>query len=327
MRLHRLGNPISLSFECAFRPLWGGTRPARGSRLWSVSDWDIADIPDQSDRTFIVTGANSGLGAVTARALAGAGARVIMACRDEVKARAVADTIGERAQVRRLDLADLDSVREFADSVDAADVLINNAGVMALPLRRTAQGFEMQFGTNHLGHFALTGLLLDKISERIVTVSSGAHLIGRIDLADLNWEHRRYQRWRAYGQAKLANLMFARELQRRLSAHGSFKISVAAHPGYAATDLQFHTESLISVLMPVGNRILAQSAEMGALPSLYAATAEVEPGGYYGPSRLGGMRGHPGPSTSSAASKDEVTSRRLWDMSEQLTKVTYRFGR
>ncbi|WP_067670058.1 oxidoreductase [Nocardia miyunensis] len=292
-----------------------------------MSDWDIADIPDQSGRTFIVTGANSGLGAVTARALAGAGAQVVMACRDEVKARAVADTIGERAQVRRLDLADLDSVREFAESVGPTDVLINNAGVMALPLRRTAQGFEMQVGTNHLGHFALAGLLLDKISDRIVTVSSGAHLIGRIDLTDLNWEHRRYARWKAYGQAKLANLMFARELQRRLSAHGSSKISVAAHPGYAATDLQFHTESLISVIMPLGNRILAQSAEMGALPSLYAATADgVEPGGFYGPDRLGGLRGHPALSSSSAASKDEVSSRRLWDLSEQLTKVTYHFG-
>ncbi|WP_319944786.1 oxidoreductase [Nocardia macrotermitis] len=291
-----------------------------------MSEWDIADIPDQSGRTFIVTGANGGLGEVTARALAGAGARVIMACRNEVKARAVADSIGERAQVRRLDLADLDSVREFADAVGPADVLINNAGVMALPLTHTAQGFEMQFGTNHLGHFALTGLLLDKISDRIVTVSSGAHLIGRINLADPNWEHRRYNRWQAYGQAKLANLMFARELQRRLTLHGSDKLSVSAHPGYAATDLMFHTDSLVHLIMPLGNRILAQSAEMGALPSLYAATADVEPGGFYGPNRLGGMRGHPGPSGSSAASKDEVTARRLWDLSEQLTKVTYNFG-
>lgn len=303
-----------------------GTAAGRRSRLALVTDWDIADIPDQNGRTFIVTGANSGLGAVTTRALAGAGARVIMACRDEVKARAVADSIGDRAQVRRLDLADLDSVREFAEAVEPADVLINNAGVMALPLRRTAQGFEMQVGTNHLGHFALTGLLLDKIADRIVTVSSGAHLIGRINLADLNWEHRRYERWRAYGQSKLANLMFMRELQRRLTASGSPKLSVAAHPGYAATDLQFHTESLVHYLMPLGNRILAQSSEMGALPSLFAATAAVQPGGFYGPDRLGGLRGHPAPSGSSAASKDEVTARRLWDLSEQLTGVTYKFG-
>lgn len=292
-----------------------------------VSGWNISDIPDQSGRTIIVTGANSGLGAATTRALAQAGAHVIMACRDEVKARAVADTIGERVQVRRLDLADLSSIREFARTIEGADVLINNAGVMALPLRRTADGFEMQFGTNHLGHFALTGLLLDKISDRVVTVSSGAHMIGRIDLADPNYQHRRYERWRAYGQSKLANLMFAYELQRRLSAAGSPKVSVAAHPGYASTELQSHTESFLDAIMALGNRILAQSAEMGALPSLYAATAKVEPGAFYGPTRLGGLRGYPERCGSSAASRDEVTARRLWDLSEQLTDVTYSFAR
>jgi NAD(P)-dependent dehydrogenase (short-subunit alcohol dehydrogenase family) len=290
-----------------------------------VSGWDTPDIPDQRGRTVIVTGANSGLGAATARALAGAGAQVIMACRDEVKARSVANTIGSRAQVRRLDLADLASVREFAESVERADVLVNNAGVMAVPLRRTADGFEMQIGTNHLGHFALTGLLLDKIADRIVTVSSATHRLARIDTADLNWERRRYQRWRAYLEAKLANLMFARELQRRLSASGSPKISVAAHPGYAATDLLFHTETFLDPLMTLGNWLLGQSPEMGALPTLYAATAGVEPGGFYGPTGWGGIRGYPGPSRSSAASKDEVTARRLWELSEQLTKVTYHF--
>ncbi|MEV5649348.1 oxidoreductase [Nocardia sp. NPDC052254] len=294
-----------------------------------MSGWNISDIPDQSGRTVIVTGANSGLGAVTTRALAGAGAQVIMACRDEVKARAVADSIGGRVQVRRLDLADLSSIREFARGIDGdgVDVLINNAGVMALPLRRTADGFEMQFGTNHLGHFALTGLLLDKISERVVTVASGAHLIGRIDLTDPNYEHRRYERWRAYGQSKLANLMFAYELQRRLTASGSSKVSVAAHPGYASTELQSHTESFLDSIMSLGNRILAQSAEMGALPSLYAATAKVEPGAFYGPGSLGGLRGHPTRSGSSAASRDEVTARRLWDLSEKLTQVDFSFAR
>ncbi|MCX4093335.1 oxidoreductase [Nocardia sp. alder85J] len=293
-----------------------------------MSRWDTSNIPDQSGRTVIVTGANSGLGAVTARALAAAGAQVIMACRDEVKARAVANTIGERAQVRRLDLADLASVREFAASIDRADVLINNAGVMAVPLRRTADGFEMQFGTNHLGHFALTGLLLDKIADRVVTVSSGAHIIGKIDLADPNWERRRYSRWAAYGQSKLANLMFTYELQRRLTASGSPKLALASHPGYAATDLQSHTESFLDTVMSVGNRVLAQSAEMGALGSLYAATAAgVEPGGFYGPTALGGLRGYPARSGSSAASRDEVTARRLWELSEQLTKVSFPFGR
>ncbi|SUA76130.1 3-oxoacyl-[acyl-carrier-protein] reductase FabG [Nocardia otitidiscaviarum] len=292
-----------------------------------VSGWDIGDIPDLTGRTYIVTGANSGLGAATTRALTGAGARVIMACRNEVKAHAVAAEMGERAQVRRLDLADLASVRDFADGIESADVLINNAGIMAVPLRRTADGFEMQIGTNHLGHFALTGLLLDKIRERVVTVSSGAHAIGRIDLADLNWERRRYQRWAAYGQSKLANLMFAYELQRRLAAAGSPKLSLAAHPGYAATELQSHTESFQDFMMSVGNRLFAQSAEMGALPTLYAATAEVEPGAFYGPGGLRGLRGHPVRSGSSSASRDEMTARRLWELSEQLTKVTYPFGR
>ncbi|WP_040788497.1 oxidoreductase [Nocardia paucivorans] len=292
-----------------------------------MSGWGVRDIPDQQGRTFIVTGANSGLGAVAARALAGAGAQVVLACRNVDKGRAVADEIGPRAEVRRLDLADLASVREFAAGVDRADVLINNAGVMAIPLRRTVDGFEMQIGTNHLGHFALTGLLLDKIADRIVTVASGAHVIGAIDLDDLNWERRTYRRWAAYGQAKLANLMFAYELQRRLTAAGSTTISVAAHPGYAATELQSHTETFLDAVMALGNRLLAQSAEMGALPELYAATAaEVEPGGYYGPVGLGGMRGSPGRSGSSARAKDEATARALWELSEKLTGVTYRFG-
>ncbi|MBO0855061.1 MAG: SDR family NAD(P)-dependent oxidoreductase, partial [Nocardia sp.] len=247
-----------------------------------MSGWDTSDIPDQSGRTIIVTGANSGLGAATTRALVAAGAEVIMACRDEVKARAVADSIGgDRVQVRRLDLADLSSVREFAGGIDGADVLINNAGVMAVPRRRTADGFEMQFGTNHLGHFALTGLLLDKIADRVVTLSSLMHMIGRIDLADPNYQQRSYERWRAYGQSKLANLMFARELQRRLAAAGSAKLSLAAHPGYAATELQSHTESFMDTVMVLGNRLVAQSAEMGALPSLYAATSpDARPGGF-----------------------------------------------
>ncbi|MFD0361595.1 oxidoreductase [Nocardia sp. GCM10030253] len=292
-----------------------------------MSRWDTSNIPDQSGRTFIVTGANSGLGAVTVRALAGAGAQVILACRNVAKGEKVAGEIGERAQVRKLDLADLASVREFADSVDTADVLINNAGVMAVPERRTADGFEMQVGTNHLGHFALTGLLLDKISDRVVTVSSGAHRTGKIDLEDLNWEHRKYQRWPAYGQAKLANLMFAYEFHRRLTAAGSPKISVAAHPGYAATELQSHTESIQDTVMAFGNRLLAQSAEMGALPQLFAATDKVEPGRFYGPDGWLGLRGYPAGSSSSAASKDEEVARGLWELSEKLTGVTYNFGK
>lgn len=291
-----------------------------------MSGWGVGDIPDQQGRTVIVTGANSGLGAVAARALAGAGAQVILACRDVDKGRAVAGEIGDRAQVRQLDLADLASIREFAAGVDTAHVLVNNAGVMAVPQRRTADGFELQIGTNHLGHFALTGLLLGKISERIVTVSSGAHTIGAIDLDDLNWERRPYKRWSAYGQSKLANLLFTFELQRRLTAAGSAKISVAAHPGYAATSLQSHTESVLDKVMAVGNKLAAQSAEMGALPELFAATAPtVEAGGYYGPTGLGGTRGHPGPSGCSQRAKDELAARSLWDLSERLTGVTFDF--
>ncbi|WP_040686415.1 oxidoreductase [Nocardia vinacea] len=292
-----------------------------------MSRWDTSNIPDQSGRTIIVTGANSGLGAVTARALAGAGAQVVLACRNVAKGEKVAGEIGARAEVRELDLADLASVRAFADAVDRVDVLINNAGVMAVPERRTTDGFEMQVGTNHLGHFALTGLLLEKISDRVVTVSSGAHRAGKIDLDDLNWERRKYQRWSAYGQAKLANLMFAYELQRRLTAAGSSKISVAAHPGYAATELQSHTESILDTVMALGNRLLAQSAEMGALPEIYAATEQVEPGAFYGPDGLAGMRGYPGLSGSTAASKDEQVARGLWELSEKLTGVTYTFGK
>ncbi|NEW38855.1 SDR family NAD(P)-dependent oxidoreductase [Nocardia cyriacigeorgica] len=291
-----------------------------------MSGWSVSDIPDQHGRTFIVTGANSGLGAVAARALAGAGAQVVLACRNVDKGKVVADEIGARAEVRRLDLADLSSVREFAASIDRADVLINNAGVMGVPYGRTADGFEMQIGTNHLGHFALTGLLLGRIADRVVTVSSGAHAMGAIDLDDLNWQRRKYQRWPAYGQAKLANLMFAYELQRKLTAAGWSKLSVAAHPGYAATELQSHTESIQDTVMAVGNRIFAQSAEMGALPELYAATADVEPGAYYGPTGWRGLRGYPGRSGSSKRSKDEETARRLWELSERLTGVTFDFS-
>ncbi|WP_030522821.1 oxidoreductase [Nocardia rhamnosiphila] len=291
-----------------------------------MSGWGVGDIPDQQGRTVIITGANSGLGAVAARALAGAGAQVILACRNVGKGQAVADEIGERAQVRKLDLADLSSVREFAAGVESADVLINNAGVMAVPLRRTADGFEMQIGTNHLGHFALTGLLLGKIGERVVTLSSGAHAAGAIDLGDLNWERRPYKRWSAYGQSKLANLLFAFELQRRLAAAGSAKLSVAAHPGYAATELQSHTETVLDSVMNIGNKVFAQSAEMGALPELFAATAPVEPGAYYGPTGLGGMRGHPGRSGSSKRAKDQLTARSLWELSERLTDVKFDFS-
>lgn len=288
--------------------------------------WTSRDISDQTGRTFVVTGANSGLGAETARALAGAGARVVLACRDVAKGDKVAADLGDGVQVRRLDLADLNSVREFAEGLAASheviDVLINNAGVMAVPLRRTADGFEMQIGTNHLGHFALTALLLGRITDRVVTVSSAMHRIGKIDLDDLNWEHRRYDRWLAYGQSKLANLLFAYELQRRLTDLESPVRSLIVHPGYSSTNLQYRSESFYRKLLELATPIIGQSPAMGALPSLYAATVpDVEPGGFYGPDAIFEMRGHPKRVQSSARSKDETVASELWSLSERLCGV------
>jgi NAD(P)-dependent dehydrogenase (short-subunit alcohol dehydrogenase family) len=228
--------------------------------------------------------------------------------------------------VRELDLASLASVRSFAADLEGpVDVLINNAGVMALPHRTTADGFEMQFGTNHLGHFALTGLLLGRLRDRVVTLSSGAHRIGRIDFDDLQHE-KSYRRWEAYGQSKLANLLFTYELQRRLIAAGSPLRAVACHPGYAATNLQFHTESFQDAAMGLFNKVFAQSSAMGALPTLYAATVpDIPPAAFVGPDGLGEQRGHPKLVGSSGRSKDEVAAARLWTESERLTGVTYAF--
>ncbi|MEV0947749.1 oxidoreductase [Rhodococcus sp. NPDC049939] len=291
-----------------------------------MTKWTESDIVDQHGRTFVVTGANSGLGEVAARALGKAGAHVVLACRNTDKGEVVARSIGDNAEVRRLDLADLKSVREFAAGINSLDVLVNNAGVMAVPQSKTADGFEMQIGTNHLGHFALTGLLLDKITDRVATMSSGMHQIGSVDLDDLNWESRRYSRWGAYGQSKLANLLFTYELQRRLSAAGSAVKAVAAHPGYAATNLQSHTESILDRVMGVGNAVFAQSAEMGTLPMLYAATvSDVKGGSYIGPDGLGEQRGYPKVVSSNKKSRDERTAAALWSLSEDLTGVEYKF--
>jgi NAD(P)-dependent dehydrogenase (short-subunit alcohol dehydrogenase family) len=234
--------------------------------------------------------------------------------------------------VEELDLASLDSVRAFADRVrsehDGIDLLINNAGVMAPPRRYTADGFELQFGTNHLGHFALTGLLIDRLEgrddARVVTLSSGAHRIGRIAFDNLGGE-RRYFRWRAYGQSKLANLLFALELDRRLRAAGSTVKSLSAHPGYAATNLQSAGPPLVDALvMKVSNAVIAQSDEMGALPTLYAATEPgVEGGTFVGPDGFLEQRGHPEPVTPSAAARDQEVARRLWEVSEQMTGVRF----
>ncbi len=286
--------------------------------------WTESHIPDQTGRSVVVTGGNSGLGAAASRALAAHGASVVLACRTVAKGEAAAETMPGDVRVAALDLADLSSVRAFADTCGPIDVLLNNAGIMAVPKGTTRDGFEMQIGTNFLGHFALTGLLLPRISDRVVTLSSGAHRIGKIALDDLNWQHRRYRRWAAYGQSKLADLMFAHELDRRLTAQGSPVRSLAAHPGYAATELQSHTESAQDRLMAVGNRLVAQSAEMGALPALYAVTMPDATGGdYFGPDGIGETRGHPRRVGSSAAARDQAVAAQLWATAERLTGVRF----
>jgi NAD(P)-dependent dehydrogenase (short-subunit alcohol dehydrogenase family) len=289
-----------------------------------MTKWTAADIPDQSGRTHVVTGANSGLGQVIATELARAGAKVIVACRDTAKGERAASAMPGNTEVRHLDLSDLASVRAFAAGVGDIAVLVNNAGVMATPKRQTKDGFELQIGTNHLGHFALTGLLLGRIADRVVSMSSFAHRMGHIDLEDLNWERRRYQRWGAYGQSKLANLQFTYELQRQLTATGSSRLALAAHPGYASTNLQSHTDSIQDGVMGITNRLFAQTAAMGALPALYAATVASIPGGsYVGPDGALEQRGYPKIVKSSRRSYDEVTAAGLWQLSEGLTGVTF----
>jgi NAD(P)-dependent dehydrogenase (short-subunit alcohol dehydrogenase family) len=298
-------------------------------------------MPDQAGRTVLVTGASSGLGLRSAEALAARGARVLMACRNETKAAAAREQVASGAsgpppEVVLLDLADLSSVRagaeKVAGSVDRLDVLMNNAGVMAVPLSRTADGFEMQFGTNHLGHFALTGLLLPLLGQapapRVVTTSSHMHRSGRIAWDDLAAE-RRYRRWPVYSRTKLANLLFAYELDRRARQAGSNLLSVAAHPGYAATHLQLAGSEqsgrrLTARVMSLGNHLIAQTDAMGALPQLYAATAPgVEGGQYLGPDRFFQLRGHPTKVSSSRRSRDPEAARRLWQVSQELTGVQY----
>ncbi|MDQ6744591.1 MAG: oxidoreductase [Actinomycetota bacterium] len=302
--------------------------------------WTAAEIPDQSGRVAVVTGANSGLGAVTARELARAGASVLIACRNLQKGERAAEDIrrsvsGARVKVRELDLASLSSVRKFAHELgseqERLDLLVCNAGVMAPPRRETEDGFESQLGTNHLGHFALTGLLLEPLlaapEARVVVLSSGAHRIGKVKFDDLQSE-RGYNNWRAYGQSKLANLMFCFELQRRATAAGSALRSLAAHPGYAATNLQSAsvTRFYEKGIMAVSNKVIAQSAEMGALPTLYAATApEVPRGAFVGPDGFMEQRGYPHIVTAAGKAYDEQAWQRLWEISERLTGVRYEF--
>ncbi|MBO0768979.1 MAG: SDR family NAD(P)-dependent oxidoreductase [Solirubrobacterales bacterium] len=283
-------------------------------------------IPDLSSKTILITGANSGLGFETARALGAHGAKLVLAVRDTEKGKQAAERIDGDTEVAELDLSRLESIRSLAAAWGERplDILINNAGVMATPLSRTADGFELQIGTNHLGHFALTNLLLGQIRERVVTVSSNAHRSGRIELRDLNFEHRGYNAWVAYGQSKLANLLFTFELARRLDAAGSPVLATAAHPGYAATKLTTHTGSPIQGLaMAIGDRVLAQPAAVGALATLYAAVEPLDSNSYVGPSGAGEWRGGPKLVGRSRAATDPEVAAGLWELSEELTGVRW----
>jgi NAD(P)-dependent dehydrogenase (short-subunit alcohol dehydrogenase family) len=301
--------------------------------------WTISNLGSTAGKTAVITGANSGLGYQTAKQLAAHGSHVIMACRDQGRGQAALDQLRSevpdaKAEVRSLDLASLDSVKAFAEGVEApVHILVNNAGVMALPKRKTADGFEMQFGTNHLGHFALTGRLLPQLTSEpgahVVTVSSEMHRVGTINFDDLQSE-KRYSKWRAYGQSKLANLLFANELGKRAAAANIDLTSVAAHPGFAATNLQtagprMSGNRVSEQFITLSNKLFAQSDANGALPLIYAATSnDLTSGQYVGPNGPLGQRGSGAkPVSRSKKAADARTASRLWDVSEELTGVTY----
>ena len=302
----------------------------------------MEQMPSQEGKTAVVTGANSGLGFHTSKALARKGARVIMACRNLEKGQQAVQKIMEAGadtepEIWHLDLASLESVKSFGLKFEKSgyplDLLINNAGLMAIPYNRTEEGFEMQFGVNHLGHFALTAYLWPWLAEsgtsRVVQLSSLAHRMGRIRFEDIHWE-RRYRKWRAYGMSKLANLLFIHELARRLTASGSRVLAVAAHPGYADTELQakgsrMKGDRLGATFYQLANRLVAQSGEKGALPSLYAATADgVEQGAFFGPGGPLRLHGFPAPDTPAAKLINDEVAARLWEVSESLTGVEFR---
>jgi NAD(P)-dependent dehydrogenase (short-subunit alcohol dehydrogenase family) len=303
----------------------------------TTTRWTADDIPNQAGRTFIVTGANSGLGYVTTRELAHHGAHVIMAARDRAKGERAIEELRARQpdaslELRHLDLSDLESVKAFAEGILAdrvpVDVLINNAGVMMPPRSLTTQGFELQFGTNHLGHFALTGLLLDRLragrDPRVVTVSSTAHRSGCIHFDDLTGK-RRYARWAFYAQSKFANTVFGLELDRRLRASEVPVKSILAHPGYSATNLQTSGPTgLLNLMMRVGNRFIAQNVEIGVLSQLYAATdPRAEGGQFIGPDGRGEASGYPTIVQPIDAARSPGTAQRLWQISEALTGVRF----
>jgi NAD(P)-dependent dehydrogenase (short-subunit alcohol dehydrogenase family) len=286
-----------------------------------MTSWTAADLPSFAGRTAIVTGANSGLGAVTARELGRVGAKVILAVRNPGRGEAAAREMTGDIEVRQLDLQNLASVRQFADAISHVDVLVNNAGIMAVPHAVTSDGFESQIGTNHLGHFALTNLLLPKITDRVVTVSSLMHYMGYVSLRDLNWTSRPYSPWVAYGQSKLANLQFTSELQRRLQSAGSKLRAVAAHPGYSHTNLQGHSgRQLDNALLSLGNR-LATDADFGARQTLFAISQDVAGNSFIGPAF--GVFGRSKPVGRSPLAKRDTTAAALWELSERLTDTKF----
>jgi NAD(P)-dependent dehydrogenase (short-subunit alcohol dehydrogenase family) len=288
----------------------------------AMPGWTAADLPSFAGRTAIVTGANAGLGEVTARELARVGARVILAVRNTDKGAAAARRMAGDVDVRRLDLQDLSSVREFADGVDTVDVLINNAGIMATKYALTADGFEGQIGTNHLGHFALTNLLLPKLTDRVVTVSSLMHHFGYISLKDLNWKSRPYSAWLAYSQSKLANLLFTSELQRRLHTAGSALRALAAHPGWSHTNLQGNSGRKLGDAMVLAvDRIVSTDADFGARQTLYAASQDLPGDTFVGP-RFG-LYGRTQPTWRNWPAKRASTAAALWELSEQLTDTKF----
>ncbi|GAA2013773.1 oxidoreductase [Microbacterium ulmi] len=292
----------------------------------AVPDWTIDRMPELDGATIVVTGGNSGIGLEAARVFAAKGAHVVLAVRDVHKGEDAAAGIGGSTEVRHLDLADLGWVRAFAAGwTGDIRVLVNNAGVMVPPLGYTKDGFELQFGINHLGHFALTNLLLPHVTSRVVTVASSAHRSGTIDFDDLNWATRKYGGGAGgYEQSKLANLLFSLELQRRLTASGSSVLSTAAHPGMASTNLMSSSESAImTVFATVVVRLFAQDAAAGALPTLFAATAEIPGGSYAGPANKREMAGAPVLVGRSDAAADPLIAARLWAVSEELTGVPY----
>jgi NAD(P)-dependent dehydrogenase (short-subunit alcohol dehydrogenase family) len=307
------------------RPHLRATPPAERDNS-AQEPWTVDRMPSLAGRTVIVTGANSGIGLEAARAFAAKDAHVVFAVRDETRGLDAAATVAGSTEVRHLDLADLQSVRAFAETwTQDIDILVNNAGVMVPPLSRTADGFELQFGINHLGHFALTNLLLPHIIGRVVTVASNAHRSATMNFDDLNWRTRRYGSGsHGYEQSKLANLLFTLELQRRLERSGSTVIATAAHPGMTDTNLMSSSESLaMTAFAKVAVRLFAQDPAMGATPTLFAATGDISGGSYAGPSRRHEMTGPPILVSRSKTAADPVLAARLWAASEDLTGVRY----